>query len=102
MKGFSTEAELVDFMTSDTPESYTYYCGIVFTCKFENESFLPERVTYKIRLRSIHLSQEKEDQIGLQFRGTSKWHTDSLMPSWNQYGPREEDDADGGEPCEFA
>ena len=99
LSGFPDEGELVDFMTSDTPDAMEHYGGVVFINDFPGDNF-PEKIYYKIRLRALHLSQER-DGITLSFGGASKWLTDYLMPVNAQHGPREERDPDGGEPCKY-
>ena len=100
LTGFATEDDLVDFIVGDTPEARRHYGGIVFTDDFLFGTF-PEKIRYKLRLRSIHLSQERDEEVDLTFGGESEWQTSDLMPSFAQHGPRVEDMHDGGEPCKY-
>jgi len=99
IQGYDSEEAFISFMASEVSATLDVLGGIIFVNDFEdNDQAFPENIYYKIRLRAFHLSQE-DDGLSASLGGSSgDWRTGNIMPVDGLHGPREEEEADGGDP----
>ncbi|KAK4312219.1 hypothetical protein Pmani_016341 [Petrolisthes manimaculis] len=97
--GFATEGELVDrlstFGKEENKEIVEDILGaVVFTNEFPKENELPEKLSYKIRLKGSQRSKKQRNLLS----PPRQWFTEIFYPRFQVPGPRERNDNYGGIP----
>ncbi|XP_068200893.1 phospholipid-transporting ATPase ABCA3-like isoform X1 [Palaemon carinicauda] len=103
--GFRTEQEMVDRLITTTKKENSsleeesveledVLGGIVFTCDFPNNNTLPEKISYKIRLKGALRSGKKRNP----FVPPPQWLTEIKYPLFQVPGPRDRTKERGGRP----